>query len=342
MKILQKKIKNRRKVDTAKIVILAVVCALAVLAVCAFGIFGIRHINLKETSAKITGEETVKADKIGKKEEKGNKESDVYYNLSAIKDKYIEMFYERYPDSELSFLIKDIDTGSTVVYNPKKMNSASVIKLFIMEAVYRQMTDNSYELTSEREEALNRMITESHNASSSVFIDDFGGVDSTQKVTDENKINIVIKNSGYKDTELNRKMHDTTPPGGPSGYENYTSVEDVEKMLSGIYHKTLLKEPYNTQAMKLLKSQTRRAKIPQKILEKYPDVVVANKTGELSTVENDAAIIMGENYNLILVIFVNDIPKMADGSTDYSLKTDVQNTISEMALLLVDSYEERK
>ncbi len=342
MKILQKKIKNRKKIDTAKIIILAVVCALAVLALCIFSVFKIKHIDFKETSSKITGEETVKADKIAKKEEKETKESDVYNNLSNIKDKYIEMFYEKYPDSELSFLIKDIDTGSTVIYNPKKMNSASVIKLFIMEAVYRQVEENGYELTSDKREALNKMITESHNASSTVFIDDFGGVDSTQKVTNENKINIAIKNSGYKNTELNRKMHDTTPPGGPSGYENYTSVEDVEKLLSGIYHKTLLKEPHNTDAMKLLTNQTRRSKIPQKIMQNYPDVVVANKTGELSTVENDAAIIMGENYNLILIIFVNDIPKTADGSTDYSLKTNIQSTISEMALLLVDSYEEGK
>lgn len=262
--------------------------------------------------------------------------------LLRLKDSFVKTLKENYPATEVSILIKDLDTGAKAVHNNKKLNSASMIKLFIMETVYKQTAAGEYELTEDKKEALERMITESHNKSATVFIDDFGGVSERRKVEASNIINMTIAHSGYTHTELNRKMHDTTPPEGPSGYENYTCVEDVAVLLEGIYNKTLLEQPYNTHALELLKKQQRTTKIPAKISEEYPDVIVANKTGELSQVENDAALIMSEDFNLIFVIMVNDIPKKADGTTDYKLKEKVQETISELALELVETYKSDK
>ncbi len=259
--------------------------------------------------------------------------------LEEIKASFIDKMTEKYPSADFSFAIKNLDTGAYVIHNDKQMNSASVIKLFIMKTIYDEASNGTYELTDEKELDLSKMITESNNEATNKFVDDFGGQDENRKITSDNLINKNIKDGGYTHTELNRKMHDTTPPEGPTGFENYTSASDVIKILEEIYTKTLFKEPYNTYALNLLKNQQRRAKIPAKIAEKYPDVIVANKTGELSQVENDVALIMCDEFNLAFAVFVNEIPKKADGSTDYNLKEQVQETISELGLELVEMYK---
>lgn len=259
--------------------------------------------------------------------------------LEEIKASFINTMSREYPDADFSFAIKNLDTGAYIIHNDKQMNSASVIKLFIMQTIYDEAKKGTYELTADREADLAKMITESNNEATNRFIDDFGGQAATRKITADNTINKTIEAKGYSCTELNRKMHDTTPPEGPTGFENYTSAKDVITLLEGIYNKTVFDEPYNTYALNLLKSQHRRGKIPAAITQKYPDVIVANKTGELSQVENDVALIMCDDFNLAFAVFVNEIPKKADGSTDYNLKEQVQKTISELGLELVEMYK---
>lgn len=259
--------------------------------------------------------------------------------LEELKSEFVQIFGEKYPSVDLSFAIRNMDTDAYVVHNDKQMNSASVIKLFILETVYKQLAKGEYELTDDKKEQLGYMITESNNPASNLFIDDFGGENEERRVTEENIINKTIKEQGYMYTELNRKMYDTTPPHGPSKYENYTSATDVCRFFESIYNKTLLEEPYNTDALELLKKQTRTGKIPAKIKEKYPEITVANKTGELSTVENDAAIIMCDDFNLAFVVLTGDIPRDSDGDADYKLKEDIQETISDFGLKLVELYK---
>lgn len=260
--------------------------------------------------------------------------------LSELKDEFVLYVKNKYPLVDLSFSIKNLETGAHTTYNNKKMNSASLIKLFIMETVFDEMKKGSYELSEEKEKELGLMITESKNTSANLFVDDFGGVDDTRKVTEQNIINKNIKARGYKYTEINRKMHDKTPPEGPSGYQNYTSSEDVLTILEGIYSKTRFDEPYNSYALNLLKNQTRRSKIPAKIFSKYPGITVANKTGELSQVENDAALILSDDFKLIFVVLIDNIPLKENGDTDYNLKNEVQVTISDLGLKLVEFYKE--
>ncbi len=337
MKILERKIKNRKKYSGLKVAFAGLISGALVIALCVCTAVWYRSSQKTYSTSEVSVQD--KADASDSNVSKNNKKSKSQVDLKALKDEYVSFFNERHPEATLSFIIKDLNTGDTALYNSKQMNSASVIKLFIMETVLRQTQKGEYDLSAEKEKSLEVMITNSDNDAANLFIDDFGGVDDTRRVTDKNLINRTISDFGYSKTQLNRKMYNSTPPGGPTGYENYTCVEDVARLLEGIYNNTLFEGKYNTQAMTYLKAQNRRGKIPAKISLKYPHVVVANKTGELSQVENDAAIIMGEDYSLILVIMVNDIPKRADGSTDYALKEKVQQTISELALMLVDKYE---
>lgn len=270
-------------------------------------------------------------------------QSDEAKELKTLEAELEKLVKDKYPTVELSFAIKNLDTGVSVVHNSKKLNSASVIKLFIAGTVYSGIEDGTYELSDERAQDLDIMITESDNEASCNFIDDFGGTNpETRKVEATNKINEFIKKIGYANTEINRKMHNTTPPGGPTGFENYTSVEDVVMLLESIYNKSLFEEPHNTDFLNLLKNQKRRTKIPAKIVEKYPDVTVANKTGELSQVENDVAIITSDKFNIIFAVMINEIPLKEDGSTDYPLKEKVQETIADMGLKVVEYYSSKQ
>ena len=69
-----------------------------------------------------------------------------------------------------------------------------------------------------------------------------------------------------------------------------------------------------------MKNQLTRTKIPAGI----PDgVIVANKTGELYTVENDSAVIYSENGDYILCIMTNDVQdtyKARNVISDVSMK----------------------
>lgn len=299
---------------------------------------GILEGSKKDTEVPVT--KNIHTEKENAKPKDKSDESDKLKKLEAQLEKIV---MDKHPEVELSFAIKNLDTGAGLMHNSKKLNSASVVKLFIAGTVYDKLGKGTYKLTDTRRKELELMITESDNAASREFVDDFGGQNpETRKIEETNGINVFIKENGFKDTELNRKMHDTTPPEGPTGYENYTSVEDVVRLLEGVYNKTFFKEPYNTEFMNLLKSQVRRTKIPAKIAEKYPGIVVANKTGELSRVENDVAIIMGKDFNIIFAVMINDIPLKADGSTDYALKENVQATIADMGLAVADFYMQNK
>lgn len=258
--------------------------------------------------------------------------------LLDVSGKFVSRFKEEYPEAELSFLIENLDTEECVTYNDKQMRCASLIKLFIMEHVYKEAAAGRYELTADRQKDLATMITESDNSAANRFIDDFGGVGKDRKIDESNSINQNIKKSGYKYTELNHKMYDKMPPEGPTKYQNYSSVSDIASLLRGLYNETLLEGDYNKEALGLMRGQKRRWKIPLRITEKYIDLSVANKTGELSQVENDAAIIEGEDFNLIFVIMTDKIPKMKNGDTNYELKEKVQNTIGDFALEIVEAY----
>ena len=71
--------------------------------------------------------------------------------------------------------------------------------------------------------------------------------------------------------------------------DNYTSVNDCGKFLREMNGNVLVG---SEKLLDLMRQQERTGKIPAGVPE---NIETANKTGELSDVENDAAIIFGEN-----------------------------------------------
>ena len=160
--------------------------------------------------------------------------------------------------------------------------AASEIKLFIMATAYDEInkgTINESDISND----LKIMIQNSDNDAANRLIDKIG----------MNKINQYIADNGYVNTRLNRKMLEN------NGTENYVSAKDVANLLEKIYDGSLISKAYSDKMLTFLKNQTVRTKIPQGIPN---DIVVANKTGELSNVENDAAIVYAGGDYIIVVL----------------------------------------
>lgn len=175
-----------------------------------------------------------------------------------------------------------------------RMIAASLIKLYIMGAVYE-----SYDVLAAQngkdyiDSLLRAMITVSDNDSANALTEMLGQGDAAAgrtAVTD-----YCIRN-GYNDSSMGRMLLETGTEN-----ENYTSAQDCGTFLERVYGGEL---PYGEEMMSLLKQQERREKIPSGVPE---GTVVANKTGELANVENDAAVVFMENSPYILCVLSENV-----------------------------------
>ncbi|MEE1354798.1 MAG: serine hydrolase [Absicoccus porci] len=180
------------------------------------------------------------------------------------------------------------DKKNYVNIHSHSQQAASVIKLFVMGAIY----DNYNKVTAVYgkdvvDQNLTEMITISSNDAWTNLVNMLGNDDYAQGdqiVTNWAKIH------GYIDTSTCDDLG-----------ENYTSVKDAAHVIYDIYHQKL---PYSNEMLALLKQQTRTTKIPASI----PDgIVTGNKTGELDDTENDVAIIYGKDHTYILSVMATNL-----------------------------------
>lgn len=196
-----------------------------------------------------------------------------------------------------SVYVCNLMKGSEGSINSTPMQAASLIKLFIMGSVYE-----NYDVLSEQygretlDSHIHNMITVSDNDAANTLVNWLGGGNDTEGLA---KVNAFCQAHGYKDTQMNRLLLAGTENG-----DNYTSVKDCGTFLKEIYQicNNLPTDSSLTNAQAMyyhLKLQQRKNKIPAQIPE---GVHVANKTGELSNVENDAGIIFDTAQGVDLVV----------------------------------------
>ena len=180
------------------------------------------------------------------------------------------------------------DKKNYVNIHSHSQQAASVIKLFVMGAIY----DNYDKVTAVYgkdvvDQNLTEMITISSNDAWTNLVNMLGNDDYAQGdqiVTDWAKMHGYIDTSSIDDTG-----------------QNYTSVKDTAHIVYDMYHQKL---PYANEMLTLLKQQTRTTKIPDGI----PDgIVTGNKTGELDDTENDVAIIYGKDHTYILSVMATNL-----------------------------------
>ena len=220
-------------------------------------------------------------------------------------------------------LLKDSD--GTV--NDTPMQAASLIKLYIMGAVYENYDSLAQSHSADTLDSnISAMITVSDNDAANTLVNWLGNGDDAAGMS---VVNQFCQAHGFTSTLMNRLLLASSENG-----DNYTSTKDCGTFLKEIYqivNGTISDSTLpNAEAMYYqLKMQQRKNKIPAQM----PDGVhTANKTGELDTVENDAAIIFDTAKGIDLVICFM--------SQDLNDTATAQNTIATDARAIYGYYNE--
>ncbi len=255
----------------------------------------------------------VEKDQKREETEDGDQEG-LIQELSGPQEELCEAFLsDREKMGEIwSFSIEDLEKDAVYEYQAsKKMQSASVIKVFIMAAVYDRMcypsspkklipAGESYD--GELLDLLTQMITVSDNGAANELITRLGEGEFEKGAQ---VINEFCEENGYSSTSIGRAFLEENPKG-----DNYTSAADGRKILSDIYHETCVNEIASEKMLEILKGQTVKTKIPAGLPS---GTVSANKTGEmpegygLGCIENDMAIVFSEEGDYILTVCSNDL-----------------------------------
>lgn len=203
----------------------------------------------------------------------------------------------------------DLKTQAYSTVNAEQsMQSASVIKAFIMAAVYDKLvypnegTTVSSDYESTLKPLLTSMITVSDNDSANELVRKLGGGEFQAGAA---IVNEFCQERNYTSTHLGREFLATDPTD-----DNYTNASDCCRLLSEIYNSSLVNADASAEMLSLLQAQTKTEKIPAGVPS---GVATANKTGELAdsdklgVVENDIAIVFDENHPYVLCVLSNNI-----------------------------------
>ncbi len=188
--------------------------------------------------------------------------------------------------------------GATDADTP--MIAASIIKLWVMAAVFEQAGGEPDEIESA---LLFQMITVSDNyACNRLITETLGHGDPQEGMA---AVNACAQRMGCLHTTLNRLMLDTS-----GGLENYTTVEDCALILERIHSGTLVSPEASAAMEELLFAQERCNKIPAGL---PAGTRVGNKTGELSFLaESDVALVCTEKGDYLLcVMCMNPVNNMS-------------------------------
>ena len=208
--------------------------------------------------------------------------------------------------------IQDLSTDRRYEYNEDvSMQSASVIKVFIMGAVYEYVCypededkkvvfKEGYE--GELRSLLENMIRVSDNSAANRLVEILGSGDFE---AGKEIVNTFCKDHGFKKTHLGRRFLAENPTD-----DNYTSSGDCRAFLEAIYKGKLINPEASEKMLDILRGQTLQYKIPSVLPEGY---FCANKTGEmpegygLGCIENDIAIVFSPDRNYILAVLSNEL-----------------------------------
>lgn len=225
----------------------------------------------------------------------------------------------------------DLKTGAEGSINgTMPMKSASVIKVFIMAAIYDRVCypsdperyipiPESYE--GELRQLIEAMITVSDNEASNQLLTALGQGDAQAGMA---VVNQFCEENGYAGTRVGRKFLEANPTG-----DNYTSADDCCRLLRSIYEGTCVNAEASAKMLAFLKAQTRTGKIPAAVAG--TSAVTANKTGELygeygDVVENDIAIIEDETSAYVLCVLSG---QLNDNSQGVNRITDISRMVYE-------------
>ena len=137
-------------------------------------------------------------------------------------------------DGVWSVYTKNLSDGEEVVVHDRAMASASVMKLFVMAAVYEAIEDGSLQRTDEITSLLASMISVSSNESANRLLALLGNGDYAEGI---DKVNQYFRTHGYtgRSHEFNGFANDATVVA--PGHFNRITPRDCARLLEQVYHR---------------------------------------------------------------------------------------------------------
>ncbi len=213
-----------------------------------------------------------------------------------------------------SAAVVNLDTEDSCTVNNQSMQAASLIKLFIMGAVYDRYDSLTVTYGEDQiQSLLSDMITVSDNTAANTLTNYLGDGDDA---TGRGAVNEYCASNNYESTAMGRMLLAPADNG-----DNLTSVSDCAEFLRKVYKNEI---PHAEEMLGFLKNQQRTHKIPAGL----PDgVESANKTGELDTVENDAAIVFADTPYILCIMSENLSDVGAAQNNIAGISSDIYNLI---------------
>lgn len=217
-----------------------------------------------------------------------------------------------------SVFVSDLINETEGSINDQTMQAASLIKLYIMGAIYENYDQIIGQYGKDSVDSnLHSMITVSDNDAANTLTTYLGGGNSSAGMQ---AVNNFCQEHGYTQTHMGRMLMASNDQD-----DNYTSVNDCGHFLIEVYKEEESSYAHASDMYALLKAQTRQNKIPAML----PDgVKTANKTGELDNVENDAGIIYDAANDLVIVFMSQNLASAGNA----------QNTIASLSRTIYDYY----
>ena len=203
-------------------------------------------------------------------------------------------------DGEWSVYCKNLTTEESFVIHDSPMKSASVMKLFIMGTVYTAFENGELSRTDEILELLHNMIVYSDNSASNELLAKLGNGNYADGIA---KVDAFIESHEFSNMTVEYNGFNDPATNTSTDHFNQVAAKDCGKLLEDIYRRTWVNRTVSNEMESLLLSQDTRYKIPAGLPE---GVLCGNKTGEMDTTENDAAIIYGKDCDYILVVLSSD------------------------------------
>ena len=195
-----------------------------------------------------------------------------------------------------SIYVKNLDTNEYLSINNTNMKPASLIKLYVMGTVFEQIDKKAMKDSKEIRSLLKNMITVSSNDAYNILLNKLGKGNTLKGIE---KVNKFCKAHGYKNTRCGGTLLPSYVKQVYTGKGSRTTTRDCGRILEDIYRSVLVSRSASSKMLSLLRHQTRKNKIPSGL---PPKVKTANKTGETSQLQHDAAIVFSKKADYIIVV----------------------------------------
>ncbi len=199
-------------------------------------------------------------------------------------------------EGEWSVYVRNLSTGQTMVLHDRPMNSASVMKLFIMETLYEAFARGEVPRNEDTVFLLRDMIINSSNDASNRLLRILGNEDLAAGVA---RVNDFIRSHGYTPETIIYNGFQDPEAKLDEDHQNMVRARDVGELLAGIYSRRFMSRKVCSEIEQMMLDQATRFKIPRGVPE---GVQVGNKSGETSDTANDAAVVYGPTADYILVV----------------------------------------